>query len=162
MMKYIAMLLIGNRRGKHLVMFESCYIDSRNNAKQSWFVGFVIFYFEHNNKSCDTTDEKYTSFPALIEVMKSHKVADYDPCIPIVTINKPKKKQLLDDPECRIIDPKTSNLLLVAFKTCNFLFLRSSIDKLTLNKFGGSSGCRKLPCLVILYHKGIVKASDYD
>ncbi|KAI9328557.1 hypothetical protein BD770DRAFT_477977 [Pilaira anomala] len=87
-------------------MFESCYIDSRNKSKPSWFVGFVIFYFEHNNKSCDTTNQEYTSFSALIEVMKSHKVADYDPCIPIVTINKPKEKQLVDDPECRIIDPK--------------------------------------------------------
>ncbi|KAI9347096.1 hypothetical protein BD770DRAFT_413648 [Pilaira anomala] len=27
---------------------------------------------------------------------------------------------------------------------------------LTLNKFGGSSGCRKLPCLVILYHEGMM------
>ncbi|KAI9324275.1 hypothetical protein BD770DRAFT_432901, partial [Pilaira anomala] len=87
-------------------MFESCYIDSRNNVKQSWFVGFVIFYFEHNNKLCDTIDEEDTSFLALIEVMKSHKVADYDPYIPVVTMNKPKEQQLFEDPNCRIIDPK--------------------------------------------------------
>ncbi|KAI9329944.1 hypothetical protein BD770DRAFT_449594 [Pilaira anomala] len=74
-----------NHRGKHLVMFESCHIDK---------------------KSCDTTDEEYTSFLALIEVMKSHKVANYDPCIPVVTMNIHKEQQLLDDPECRIIDPK--------------------------------------------------------
>ncbi|KAI9332561.1 hypothetical protein BD770DRAFT_403159, partial [Pilaira anomala] len=87
-----------SRRGNHLVMFESCYIDSRNNVKQSWFVGFVIFYFEHNNKLCDTIDEEDTSFLALIEVMKSHKVADYDPYIPVVTMNKPKEQQLFEDP----------------------------------------------------------------
>lgn len=80
--------------------------SSRNNVKQCWFVGFVIFYFEHKYKSCDTTDEEDTSFLALIEVMKSHKVADYDSCIPVITMNKPKEQQLFEDPECRIIDPK--------------------------------------------------------
>lgn len=38
--------------------------------------------------------------------MKKHSVSSYDSSIPVVTMNKPEKQQLQEDPNCVLIKPK--------------------------------------------------------
>lgn len=68
--------------------------------KKCWFVGSVVFFFEHQYS------ENEVSFLALVEVMKNNTVSSYDPTIPVVTMNKTKEQQLLDNPTGVLIDPK--------------------------------------------------------
>ncbi|KAI8091671.1 hypothetical protein BDF21DRAFT_395378 [Thamnidium elegans] len=75
-----------SRRGNHFVMFHSSFVDSRNIVKQAWFVGSVVFFFQHKNRENSSSSE-CISFLALVEVMKEHT-------------------QLLENPNCTLIDPK--------------------------------------------------------
>ncbi|KAI8053621.1 hypothetical protein BDF21DRAFT_404072 [Thamnidium elegans] len=78
---------------------------ARNIVKQAWFVGSVVFFFQHKNRDNSSSSE-CISFLALVEVMKEHTVSEYDKNIPVVKMNKSKKQQLLENPNCTLIDPK--------------------------------------------------------
>ncbi|KAI8969555.1 hypothetical protein BDB01DRAFT_732242 [Pilobolus umbonatus] len=68
------------RRGNHHVLF---YIS--HNSSFCWYVGSVHFYFQHNNSS----EGDDSQFLVLVEVMKKHTCAKYDPTMPVVTMNGP-------------------------------------------------------------------------
>jgi hypothetical protein len=63
-------------------------------VKRCWFVGAVIFFFEHNN----TNQKEGTQFLAFVEVMEEHSAAEYDPCIPVVKRCKSREEQLQENP----------------------------------------------------------------
>jgi hypothetical protein len=63
-------------------------------VKHCWFVGAVIFFFEHNN----TNQKEGTQFLAFVEVMEEQSAADYDPCIPVVKSCKRREEQRHENP----------------------------------------------------------------
>ncbi|KAI7891040.1 uncharacterized protein EV154DRAFT_230946 [Mucor mucedo] len=67
-----------HRRGNHFVLFNASY-----KSKTCWYIGAVLFYFEHNN----TSDPQNAQFLVFVEVMKEHYAADYDNTIPMIKMN---------------------------------------------------------------------------
>jgi hypothetical protein len=86
------------RRGNHYVMFNSNHINLVNQVTSCWFVGSILFFFEHQYNS-------NTYFLAFVEVMKQHRTAAHDRSIPFVRMNKPISQQLAAGAN-PIIDPK--------------------------------------------------------
>jgi hypothetical protein len=73
------------RRANHYVMFSSTHMSRRNERRLCWFVGSVVFFFEHSFRG-----RKY--FLAFINVMKEHKTADHDKSIPFVVKSIPVQR----------------------------------------------------------------------
>ncbi|KAI7875095.1 uncharacterized protein EV154DRAFT_486825 [Mucor mucedo] len=67
-----------HRRGNHFVLFNASY-----KSKTCWYIGAVLFYFEHNN----TSDPQNAQFSVFVEVMKEHYATDYDNTIPMIKMN---------------------------------------------------------------------------
>ncbi|KAG2193951.1 hypothetical protein INT47_003521 [Mucor saturninus] len=58
-------------------------IAARALFKTCWYIGAVLFYFEHNN----TSDPQNALFLVFVEVMKEHYAAEYDNTIPMIKMN---------------------------------------------------------------------------